>query len=170
MHADPSVTPVSQQTATSYVAVARVPIFSAGQQVNYQQINMLATGNYWSGTDTTFLVNLHHFYKNEREQSLRDDLNNYRRRVSRVAAVYAELALAEFSFLQNSLDQAAVHLVRTAELAPDDTFLRMSIVRLHQKLGNEADALVLLETIQTVDQNMLKEREVLALQLAAKTG
>ncbi|HIK94260.1 MAG TPA: hypothetical protein EYG03_20135 [Planctomycetes bacterium] len=170
MPADPVAISVHQQTAASYVTVARVPIFSAGQQVNYQQINMLATGNYWSGTDTTFLVNLHHFYKNQREQQLSDDLNNYRHRASGLGKVYAELALAQFSFLQNSLEQSAVHLVRAAELVPDDISLRMSIVRLHQKLGNEADALALLETVQTVDQNALKERELLALQLAAKTG
>ncbi|MEO2019859.1 MAG: tetratricopeptide repeat protein, partial [Fuerstiella sp.] len=170
MHARPAVTPMRQQAATSYVAVARVPIFSSGQQVNYQQINMLATGDYWTGTDTTFLVNLHHFYRNDREQRVNDELNTYRRRVSGLAAVYAELAQAQFCFLQNSLGQSAVHLVRTAELAPEDMSLRMSIVRLHQKLGNEADALALLETVQTVDQHTLKERELLALQLAAKTG
>ena len=156
--------------ATSYVAVARVPIFSSGQQSNYQQINMLATGDYWSGTDATFLVNLHHFYRNGREDRLNENLNKYRDDRFGIAAVYAELALAQFSFLQNSLEQSAVHLVRAAELAPGDMSLRMCIVRLHQKLGNATDALALLETINTVDQNILQQRELLALQLAAKTG
>ena len=155
---------------TSHIAVARVPIFSAGQQANYQQVNMLATGDYWSGTDTTFLVNLHHIFRNGLKGGLHENLIDYRASRTDTAAVYAELALAQFSFLRNSLDQSAVHLVRAAELAPDDTQLRMCIVRLHQKLGNAADALALLGTIRTVDQNMLQQRELLALQLAAKTG
>ena len=164
----PSIIP--RPAVTSYVTVARVPIFSSGQQSNYQQVNMLATGDYWSGTDTTFLVNLHHFYRNGREHRLRDDLKNYRDGCTGIAAVYTELALAQFSFLQNALEQSAVHLVRAAELAPGDMSLRMCLVRLHQKLGNATDALALLETIDTVDQNMLQQRELLALQLAAKTG
>jgi tetratricopeptide (TPR) repeat protein len=169
-HADAPPAVIRRPAVTSYFAVARVPIFSAGQQANYQQINMLATGDYWSGTDTAFLVNLHHFMKNGGEPTLLDNLSAYREARSGLAAVYAELALAQFRFLQNSLDQSAVHLVRAAELAPGDTSLRMCIVRLHQKLGNDADALALLNTIDTVDQNMLQQRELLALQLAAKTG
>jgi tetratricopeptide (TPR) repeat protein len=169
-HADAPPAPTRNPPVTSYVTVARVPIFSAGQQANYQQINMLATGNYWTGTDTAFLVNLHHFIKNGDAPGLLDNLSAFRDARSGLAAVYAELVLAQFRFLQNSLEQSAVHLVRAAELAPGDTSLRMCIVRLHQKLSNDADALALLDTIDTVDQNLLQQRELLALQLAAKTG
>ena len=166
----PVTTAATHRTHTPGFSIkAHYQVFAANEQLKSQQIETLSPNDYLTSADITFVVNLHALYKNRINQLL-DTLQTYRATAANERAVFAELLIAHIQFLIGSNEQAAIHLVRAAELAPDDISLRANLVQFYQTAGNNKDALALLETVEAVDQGVVKEREQLVLNLAIKTG
>jgi len=164
-----SAASTTNASITGFSTTSHYQVFAAGKQSNYQQIETLSPNHYINSDDVTFIVNLHALYK-DRIRELLSTLLDYRESSTGTRAVFAELMLAHVQFLIGSTEQAAIHLVRAAELQPEDVSLRINLVQFYQTAGNDKDALDLLETIEAADQSVMKEREQLALSLATKTG
>lgn len=159
----------SASTSSGFSSNSHHQVFSNGSQASYRQVETLPANKFLSNADVTFLVNLHVLYT-DRLPELRSMLARYRKAAEGTAAVMAELAIAHIEFLAGAKEQAAVHLVRAAALEPDDVSLRLNLVQYYQAAGNNADALQLLDTIEAVDQGVMKDREQLALALATSVN
>lgn len=148
----------------------RFPISGRGTTTSYQQVKVVPANKYFSASDQTFFVNLAQLYPGQRQDKLRSIFVDYNRQAKGEQKVFAELAIANIEFLRGNEEQSVIHQVRAAVLAPNDDSLRMNLVRYYQGKNNFMDALQLLDTIKAVDQDVLKNREMLAITLAAKTG
>lgn len=148
----------------------RFPISSRGTTTSYQQVKVVPANKYFSASDQTFFVNLAQLYPETRPDQLRNIFFDYNQQATGEKKVFAELAIANIDFLRGNEEQSVIHQVRAAALAPNDDSLRMNLVRYYQNKNNFTDALQLLDTIQAVDQDVLKNREMLAITLATKTG
>ncbi|MEZ6129459.1 MAG: tetratricopeptide repeat protein [Planctomycetaceae bacterium] len=147
--------------------------FTAGKQSNSLRVTTLPEDRRWGSRDITFLVNLHALYGDERWNELVGVVESFIRTTDAAqseAIVTAELALAHLYTLHGDADQAAVHLVRAAALDPADARLRLTLARYYGRAGNLPEALALLDTISAVDHNIVRQQELLALELASTTG
>ncbi|MEZ6061325.1 MAG: tetratricopeptide repeat protein [Planctomycetaceae bacterium] len=84
--------------------------------------------------------------------------------------IVLELALAQLAAFNNDPQLTAVHFVRAAEYVPNNAAIRFWLVRFLFAEGNHADALALLETLGGEDGDVIRERELLALEIAQTVG
>lgn len=144
------------------------------RQSGLVSFNLMGPTRYYSTLDLQFFTMAHSLYANQTTGRSPNELNTilaeYRSKATGQQVIFAELALAHIATLNGSLEQSAVHLVRAAAEAPEDASLRLSLVAYYQQRGNHAEALQLLDTVEAVDQLILNDKELLALDLALKTA
>ncbi len=85
-------------------------------------------------------------------------------------ALALELAAAQWHAFNNDRQQSAIHLVRAAQLQPDAWEIRLQLARFYRDEGHFTDALALLETIDSGDGDIIRVRELLALEISLSAG
>lgn len=160
----------SQPLDSSFVGTASHRTFQDGRHTNSVRVSTLAPDERFSAADINFFVNAERLASETKWPELLSAVRNFRQQSSGNAALIAELALAHLFVLHGDKNAAAVHLVRAAELAPDDAGLRLKLANFYRQSGNDAEALALLDTVDAVDQSVMQQKESLALQLATSTG
>lgn len=151
-------------------APATYPIYGGRSGISYQQTSVIPPNKYFSNADQAFFLNLTKLYPNQNPDLLRPILVDYNNQATGRQKVFGELAIASVDFLRGNKELSVIHQVRAAALAPDDTALRLNLVQYYMSKGNHTEALQLLDTINAIDQSVLKNREIQAILLAAKTG
>jgi tetratricopeptide (TPR) repeat protein len=84
--------------------------------------------------------------------------------------VYAHLALAYLHWWQEDRDAAVQKMTAASHLVGNDWKMKLEIARFHIELQNLEDALAIVDSIAPLDQDSMRERETLALDLAARLG
>ena len=153
-----------------FVSTTSHRTFQNGRHTNSIRVTTLGPDEYLSVADINFFVNLELLAGEANWPRLLSTVQKFRNQATGDQAVVSELALAHLFVLHGDQNAAAVHLVRAAAAAPDNAGLRLTLTRYYQASGNDAEALALLDTINAVDQNVMQQKETLALQLATSTG
>lgn len=133
-------------------------------------VTRLPFDRYWSHDDVLFFSVVQKAYAASHSEQLSQILTQFREQSSGNSAVMAEMAFAEFANLLKDSESTTVYLARASALEPDDSLLRLGLVRRLQKTGNDLEALALLDTVSANDQDVLKEKETLALSIARTRG
>lgn len=133
-------------------------------------IRTLAFDEHWNRRDVEFLVNIREFFRRIEQLDLMGIVTEFRESAEGRPAALAEFVLAHLKFMQKRHEEAVIHLIRAAELLPDDTGLRLRLAGWFQQNGHEAEALSLLDTIDSSSEDILRESELLALDLASRLG
>ncbi|MEQ9407879.1 MAG: tetratricopeptide repeat protein [Fuerstiella sp.] len=140
-----------------------------GSDATSLQFSTLAFDDYWPRLETGFLVNLHQLPSIPLSETIAM-IRKFRDSTSGRGAVVAELAIAHLLYLKDDRESAIVHLIRAAQLAPDHAILRIRLATWLRDIQREAEALALLDTVKAVDHDMIRERDLLTLELATKLG
>lgn len=153
-----------------FVVTSSHRTFTAGRQSNSIRVNTLPPDGRLSLADINFLVNLELLAGEEHWPQILSVVENFHAQSTGDSAITAELVLAQLKLLHGDQNAAAVHVTRAAALVPSDAGLRLRLAQFIDQSGNAAEALALLDTINAVDQTVIKQRETMALQLASATG
>ncbi|MDB5391613.1 MAG: tetratricopeptide repeat protein, partial [Planctomycetaceae bacterium] len=84
--------------------------------------------------------------------------------------LYEHLALGYLNWWNDEQDAAVQQLIAASQLAGQDWQLKLEVAQLQVELQQFNDALALVDTMPAIDQESLRERELLALNLATRLG
>jgi tetratricopeptide (TPR) repeat protein len=84
--------------------------------------------------------------------------------------LYHHLALAYVAWWGEDKETAVQQLTAASELASQDWQLRLEVARFHTETQDFESALALVDAINPLDQDTLRERETMALNLAVRLG
>ena len=85
------------------------------------------------------------------------------------AATFGHLALCYIYWWHDLKEDAAAELELAVAAIPDDVSLRIQLAAMLQQQGDAAGALATLDAVEPLNQAMLQQREIMALQLAVTT-
>lgn len=108
-----------------------------------------------------------------RNDNLSDLQKHLAQRLEKAVAgdkVYGHLALAYLAAWSDDKEASLSEMSAAAELVPQDWQLRMDVARLHTEMQNFDEALTLVNAINPLDQDAMRERETMALNLAVRLG
>jgi tetratricopeptide (TPR) repeat protein len=84
--------------------------------------------------------------------------------------IYEQLAVAYVYSWTDDKEVALTELSAAAELVPQDWQMRIDVARLHSEMQNFDEALRVVDTIAPLDQDAMREREIMAMNLAVRLG
>ena len=93
-----------------------------------------------------------------------------RRRTIPAAIHHARLVLSALLWLANERDESVRVLEQAIALVPGDANLKLTLAELRAQRRESDEALAVLDSVEAVDQDVTRRRELLALQLAVQTG
>lgn len=116
--------------------------------------------------------------RNAYEISLRNDVvsdlqKHLKERLEKSAAgdkIYDQLAVAYVHSWTDDKEVALTELAAAAELVPQDWQMRIDVARLHSEMQNFDEALRMVDSIAPLDQDAMRERETMAMNLAVRLG
>jgi tetratricopeptide (TPR) repeat protein len=128
-------------------------------------------GEYFDTTAIQLLRNAYEvFQRNDVLSDLHKHLKERQEKAVAGDQVYAHLALAYVQAWTEDKEVALKELDAAAQLVPQDWQLRMDVARLHLEMQNFDEALTLVNSIAPLDQDAMRERETMALNLAVRLG
>jgi hypothetical protein len=134
--------------------------------IDYPQPNA-----YYDSAAIQVLRNAFELYKRD---DLLSDLTTHLKgeldRLPEAEKIYPLLALAYVSWWIDDKDEAIRQLTRASEMARGDVDLRLGLAEIQAKRGDPAEALELVDSVETLDQKTTQRREVMALRLAVLSG
>ncbi len=145
----------------------------AGQQTyvnnNYIQLDYPAPNSYYDYSGITLLRNMYEIYN--REDILSDLVEHIEAAADAEgsAATFAHLALCYIYWWHDLKEDAADEMELAVAAMPDDIALRLQLASMLQQQGDAAGALATLDAVEPLNQSMLQQREIMALQLAVTT-
>ena len=83
---------------------------------------------------------------------------------------HARLVLSALLWLANERDESVRVLEQAIALVPGDANLKLTLAELRAQRRESDEALAVLDSVEAVDQDVTRRRELLALQLAVQTG
>ena len=127
---------------------------------------------YFDQGSITVLRTAYELYKNE---DLSSDLVAHFRKQAEAArnpaeALYPRLALSYLAWWEDDKDTAIAEFTRAAETTKAESETRLVLAELHEKRGEPADALAIVDTVKPLDNATMQRREEQALRLAVLTG
>lgn len=170
VHAAGAVLRGQADVPLSQFATGNYSIYVDGRVARTQNTTTLASEGFFTRTDLTFFVNLLTFYDGQPLSRLLSLIEDFKASQAGATGAMSEMAMAHLCFLADAREDAIVHLVRAAELMPEHAGLRLQIARYHFEQDNHAEALALLNTIESAAPDVVRERELLALELATTLG
>ena len=109
----------------------------------------------------------------ERNDVLSDLVSHLRQRLEKAAAgdqVAAHLALAYVHWWSSEREESLARMKTACELAPQDWQLHMDLAGFHVESQEFDEALALIDAITPLDQESMRQRETMALNLAVRLG
>ena len=133
------------------------------------QINYPTPSQYFDDGDIVFARSAFEWFK--QKDVLSDLVAHLQSRVETAAPsdkIYAALAVAYVNAWNDDTPAALKALLEAVELEPQDANLRLDLAQLCLQTQQLEEALVQLNEITAADQNILRERELLALEVAVR--
>ena len=148
-----------------------VQIYKADGTQTYKYINYPMPNAFYDQTSISYL---HQVYQLHQRDEVSDDLMTFltKRAKSESAEdrAYTHLALAYINAWEEDKATSIEHIRQAAAAIPQESELRLEVALLEQQQGNTAEALALIDGFEPINHNILRRREILALQLAVLTG
>lgn len=142
-----------------------------GKQGRHLQMSYPAANEYFDMSSLTVLRNAHEVYtQNDLASDLVKHLQQRLAKSADVDKLYEYLALAYVAWWSEDKETAVQHMTAASELAPQDWLLRMEVARFYVETQEFEQALALVDAINPLDQDTLRERETMALNLAVRLG
>lgn len=142
-----------------------------GKSASDAQFAFPAPGEYYDFGAINVLRNAYEvFLRNDVLSDLQKHLRGRLEKSADIDKVYGHLALAYLAAWSDNKEEALKEMAAAAELVPQDWQMRMEVARLHQEMQNFDEALTLVNSIAPLDQDAMRERETLALNLAVRLG
>ncbi|HUE70745.1 MAG TPA: DUF1583 domain-containing protein [Pirellulaceae bacterium] len=110
------------------------------------------------------------FQRNDVLSDLFSHLQKRREQAAGGDKVSANLAVAYLHWWNNEREEALVQMAACCELAPHDWQLRMDLAGFHAEAQEFDEALSLIDAITPLDQDTMRKRETMALNLAVRLG
>ena len=154
-----------------YHSSQRVQILRGHSDWAIQQVDALNSESLCGAADIEFLANVSQMFRGLNRQAPIDFCDSFSAtRTDSVGRSLAQTAAAHLEYLRGRKESAFTRLVRAAELQPDNGMLRLFIARYQHEQGASADALALVTTIQPRGYEMVRQTNLLMLDLAEATG
>ncbi len=152
--------------------MANYPVYLRGGALNYQALDYPPPNSYYDYGAVAVLRNAHEFFS---RGDVGSDLENHlktklERANNDLDKIYANLALSYLKWWNDDKESSQSYLAAAAVLAPTDPDLKLEVAQLHEKLGENDDALAVADSIDPLDVETLQKRELLALRLAVTVG
>jgi tetratricopeptide (TPR) repeat protein len=146
-------------------------IMHVAKAQRYISIDYPLPNAYYDSAAIQVLRNAFELYKRD---DLLSDLTTHLKsemdRLPEAEKIYPLLALAYVSWWSDDKDEAIRLLTRASEMARGDVDLRLGLAEIQAKRGDPAEALEMVDSVETLDQKTTQRREVMALRLAVLSG
>ncbi|MHC4880503.1 MAG: tetratricopeptide repeat protein, partial [Planctomycetota bacterium] len=156
----------TQSRSRVYAQVYQANGSSRGQQLDYPQPNAFF--------DNGGIILLYNAWHQHQEAELSDEFLGYldakAANADQKLAPIARLALAYVSWWSDDKSESMRQLQFAQKAAPDVLELRLELAGLYQQQGQQQEALRLLEEIEPSNHNILRSRELLALNVSVSVG
>ena len=154
-----------------YHSSQRVQILRGHSDWAVQQVDALNPETLCEPADIEFLANVSQMFRGlDRQHPIRICDSFAAARQDAVGRAFAAVAVAQLEFLRGRPEVAMTRLVRAAELQPDNGAVRLFIARYQHEQGASADAQALVATIKPGGYEMVRQANLLLLDLAEATG
>lgn len=156
----------SSQNSSNYVYV-----FKEGGSYDYKQLDYPQPDQYFDQSAIAYLYNTWQLAERYKVQDKTLDwLTQRTESTTGNDQLLSHLALSHVLWWKNDKSASIQQLAKAVQKAPDNVDMLMRLAETRQQDGDPEQALALIDSIQATDHNVLREREILALQLAVTTG
>ncbi len=161
-HYQPSLT-------QSYQRAMHVTIYGSNNRNQHVQINYPFMNSHLNQTVVQLLRNCYEAYKTEDNvpelvKLIQDQIKKSEMKIN------LKMALAAIHWWNEEKEEAIETIKEVIKENPENVSLKLEYAQLLFREGNQEDALATLDSIEVLDFNILKERELIALQLAIQSN
>ena len=149
-----------------------IQIQTSDNNYQYKQIDYPMPDVRFDQQAITMMYNAYHIFKTKdkvddlfawlKKQTKDKDAGNERD--------FLELSESFFRHWNGDSDGSTMALVNLAKAHPEDFSVRLRLAKVYQKAGDNEAALALVDSVEPSDHNVLRDREIVALQLAVLSG
>ena len=109
------------------------------------------------------------------DDSVKDVLDHFQKKsrdekASSTQTLFWKLGLGYLHWWNDDKDDALAALTEVAGMIPDNEQMTFELAGLHERKGDPEQALALIESLPTADQQTMQKREISALRLSVNTG
>jgi len=152
------------QSSSNYVQIY------ASAQPRHIQLEFPRPNEYYDNEAIMVLRNVYEIYK---QADLLSDLFKHlgaKLQESDEAGVYEHLALCYLHWWEDRKSEASDAMREAVKAAPADVLLRLELAEILYQLGDSEEALAVIDAVEPLDQNVMRERELMAQSLAVQAG